>query len=192
MRPVRAIGLVWMLLLLAGLPARGGAKVHLEDGQVLEGISVESKAGFHELEIKTGAVITIPSELVAGIELTGKDAVAPSGIRPTEPETLAGPPGATELPRREDQLEALRDGRASFRRGVIDPFWHPESDWDLDPENNSFNPARWYQPPIDPTWRPTPAYTSSTDVTEFNPARWYRPPIDPIWRPTDGFRWRDR
>jgi len=189
---LRAIGLLWMVLLFVGLPAQAGARLILEDGQVLVGESVENKEGIYELELKTGSVIQVPVDLVVKVELTGDDAPQPTGLEPAQPVTLAGPPGAVEMPRRDEQLEVLNDSTASFRKSVIDPYWRPESDWDLDPAQNNFNPARWYQSPIDPNWIPRSGYSSSDDVTEFNPVHWYQSPIDPLWYPTDGFKWRQR
>ena len=174
-------------LLPAGLPVLAGAELVLSDDQHLKGVSVEKKEGFYLLELETGDVLPVPIELVRELRLTGKDDPPASGLRDAEPETLVGPPGGVDLPRRGDQLRVLQDSTATFRDNLIDPYWRPESDWVDDPSLNNFNPARWYQPPIDPEWKFSSVYKQSEDQTNFNPARWYRSSIESNWWPSDGF-----
>jgi hypothetical protein len=179
------------ILVVACLPAFAGVKVTFRDGKVLEGRDIKQEHGLYLLELDTGNVFPIPTELVIQVELLVDEETIPTGLTKAEPETLAGPPDGIELPTLADQLRVLRDSTSIFRPNIIDPYWQPTSDWNNTPEvNNNFNPARWYQPPIDPTW--TPVNSLGKDVTEFNPARWYRAPIDSTWRPTDGLAWRDR
>jgi hypothetical protein len=179
------------MLVVACLPAFAGVRVTFRDGKVLEGREVEQEHGLYLLELDTGNVLPIPTELVIQVELMVDEETIPRGLTKAEPETLAGLPGGAKLPTLTDQLRVLRDSTSHFRPNIIDPHWQPTSDWSNNPEvNNNFNPARWYQPPIDPSW--TPVNSLGEDVTNFNPARWYRAPIDSTWWPTDGFAWRER
>jgi hypothetical protein len=178
------------LLLVGSLPAFADVKVTFRDGKVLEGRGVKQEHGLYLLELDTGNVLPIPTELVIQVELMVDEEPIPTGLTKAEPEILAGPPDGIELPTLADQLRVLRDSTSIFRPNIIDPYWQPTSDWKNTPEvNNNFNPARWYQAPIDPTW--TPVDSRGEDVTNFNPARWFRAPIDSTWWPTDGFARRD-
>jgi hypothetical protein len=179
------------VLVVACLPAVPGVKVTFRDGKILEGREVKQKDGLYFLELETGNVLPIPTELVIQVELMVDEESIPTGLTKAEPETLAGPPRGIDLPTLTDQLRVMRDSTSRFRPNIIDPYWQPTSDWSNTPEiNNNFNPARWYQPPIDPNWKPVNSL--GKDVSNFNPARWYRAPIDSTWWPTDGFARRDR
>jgi len=184
---MRTIRILAGLLLLAGAPLSAGTELLLEDGQVVEGRSIQRKGSLILLKLESGAVVPFPVELVREVRLTGDDEPAPSGMRPGRARTLVGPPQGPVLAKPAEQLEAFGENRSTFRRSVISPYWFPESDWADDPALNNFNPTRWYRAPIDAVWIPTSAFRASDDATQFNPARWYRAPIDPTWYPTDGF-----
>jgi hypothetical protein len=173
-----------LLLMLPLPPARADAELLLEGGKTLTGRSVERKGSVFLLEVDEGQVVTVPVELVRQLRLTGEDAPPATGLKPGEPETLAGRPDAERLPTVSEQRAVLLDSESTFRSGVVDPYWFPTDDW----EPSVFRPARWFESPIDPNWRPRSDYNAHTDATEFNPARWYVAPIDPIWWPQDGFR----
>jgi hypothetical protein len=217
MRGRWSVVLTWVLALpglVALAPALAGAELVLEDGQVLSGTSVERRGDLFHLELASGGVLPIPVELVLELRLTGEEPAesesdpdevpaqpAPtaegaedepaSGMRRSEPRTLAGRPGGAELRKPHEQLAVLGPP-ARFRRGVFDPVWRPSSDWGGPATDvTQFNPARWYRPPIDPRWQPSSDYTRGSDVTQFNPVHWYRPPISSTWWPTDGFRRED-
>ena len=178
-------GIGWLVLVATWHPATAGVKLLLEDGQVIEGRSMERKESMYLLTLETGNVLPIPAPLVAKIEWTE------DGLTKTEPETLAGDPEAAKLPTLTEQMQVLKASTSVFRPSVINPNWVPVSDWDLDPQRgNNFHPVHWYRPPIDPHWKPTSSL--GEDMSNFNPVRWYRAPIDPTWRPTDGFASKDR
>jgi len=184
-----AIG--WLVLLATWHPALAGVKLLLEDGQVLEGRSVEREGPMYLLTLETDNVLPIPVPLVASIERTEDESSLPRGLTKAEPVTLAGDPAAARLPTLADLMHELRASASVFQPGVIDSSWVPVSDWDLDPQHgNNFHPVHWYRPPIDPRWEPTSGLREG--ATWLSPVRWYRAPIDPTWRPTDGFAARDR
>ena len=184
-------GIGWLVLAATWSPTVAGVKLLLEDGQVIEGRSMEVKDSVYLLTLETGNVLPIPVPLVADIERTEDESSLAAGLTKAEPQTLAGDPQAAKLPTLTEQMKALRAGRSVFRPSVIDPIWVPVSDWDQDPQQgNNFHPVHWYRPAIDSRWSPTSAL--GRDVTNFNPVRWYRAPIDPTWWPTDGFATNDR
>jgi hypothetical protein len=179
------------LIIALSLPAAAGVKVTLRDGQVLEGREVVREESLSLLELESGTIVPLATELVIQIKLDVDEPALPRGLTLGGSRTLAGPPEGPDLPSPADQLRVLRESASRFQPGVVNPYWEPTSDWTGTPEvNNNFNPARWYRPPIDPDWKPVDS--RGKDVTEFNPARWYRAPIDPTWWPTDGFARGDR
>ncbi len=111
---------------------------------------------------------------------------APSGIRVTEPEALAGFPGPLRPPGTFEQLDVFGKSSTSFSRGIVDPRWSPGSDWNNSTDLNNFALSRWYQSPIDPSWEPEPAIIEDDDVTNFNPSRWQAGTVDRNWYPKDG------
>ncbi len=133
--------------------------------------------------------------LVVAIVLASQSAAlagrAPSGIRVTEPEALAGPPGPVRSPRTFEQLDVFGKSSASFPRSIVDPRWSPGSDWNNSTDLNDFAPSRWYQSLIDPSWEPEPAIIEDDDVTNFNPSRWQTGTMDRNWYPKDGFKRQD-
>ena len=181
------------LLLLALAPAaHAGAELTLVDGTTLAGTDVELKGEVYVLRTSPTATLSIPWRLVSRIKLTGGDVPAPSGIRPTKAQQLAGPPEPPQTPGYREQLAAFGRPPARFPDSPIPSRWRPSSEIGEHTDVTQFNPARWYRAPIDPTWRPQSAFSRAGDRTEFNPARWYRSPVDPTWRPRDGFggtRW---
>jgi hypothetical protein len=201
--------LALVLLATAATAALAGAEIVLKDGQVLEGVDVRRQDGFYILELEDGGALPIPDELVETVRLTGDkkytpegfrineaegiggrpiDEDAPSGFRKTEPEVLAGglPEGARP-PTAAEATEVFGDP-ARFQQGP-DPYWKPETDWDMDPENqNNFNPSQWAEGPVDWNWKPKSAFERGNDVLSGGRSKWQEAPIDPNWYPEDGFK----
>ena len=180
-----------LLALLLAPPALAGAELTLKDGTVLSGTDLELKGDAYVLRTSSDAAIAIPWQLVAKVRLIGDDVPAPSGIRITKAQQLAGPPEAPQTPGYREQLGAFGRPPARFQ----EPFperWRHTSDIGEATDVTEFNPSRWYQAPVDPIWTPQSAFSRADDRTEFNPARWYRSPVSATWRPADGFggtRW---
>jgi len=208
-----AKGILFFLLAVAGLPALAGAELVFEDGQVLAGVQAVRKGDQYLLELESGAVISIPAELVKQVRLTGGDKYSPEGlhwadpellvgsetdpaapnaIRFGEPETLAGRPEAARPPRRTEQLRVLGEP-AGFREDLVEGRWYPSTDWDFDTERqNNFDPSRWAEGPVDPGWIPRSAYEAERDVFAGSRARWSPSVLDPEWVPRDGFERRNQ
>ena len=176
-----------LALALAASPARAAAEVVLTDGTVLDGIDLELKDGSYLLEVQPGAVVTIPAQLVAEVRLRGDDARAPSGIRVTKAQTLAGPDEPPRTPGYREQLAAFDRPPARFAQGTLETRWRPRQSLGRERDVTNFNPARWYRAPIDPVWEPQSAFDAAGDVTNFNPARWYVAPTRTEWQPRDAF-----
>ena len=179
-------------LLLAVLPAWAGAELILKDGTVLSGTDLELKGDVYVLRTSSDAALSIPWQLVSRVRLIGEDLPAPSGIRLSTPQQLAGPPQAPQTPGYREQLAAFGRPPARFQDSPIESRFYPTSDIGEATDVTEFNPARWYQAPVDPIWTPRSAFSRADDRTEFNPARWYRSPVDATWRPVDAFggtRW---
>ena len=188
---MRAAALVLALLGLAST-ARAGAEITLKDGTVLSGVDLELKGDVYVLRTSSDAALSIPWQLVTRVKLVGDDVPAPSGIRFTHAQQLAGPPDRPDTPGYREQLGAFGRPPARFQQSPIPSRWRPTSDIGEDTDVTEFNPARWYRAPIDPIFTPRSAFSKADDRTEFNPARWYRAPMDSTWRPVDGFggtRW---
>ncbi len=181
---MRRYAAVAAVLALAVSAARAGADLVLLDGKLLQGSAVERKGGAYLLTTGFGNVITVPVELVKEMRLTGGDAVPPTGLVFSTPNTLVGQ--KVEPPGRREQLAAFGRPPALFPVTSIDPRWSPVDAFGGSDVTN-FNPVTWVTASIDPVWSPLQSYGSSTDVTEFNPVVWYRPTIDPVWHPRDGF-----
>ena len=179
------------LLLLASSPALAGAELILKDGMVLSGTDLELKGDAYVLHTSADAAIAIPWQLVARVRLIGDDLQAPSGMRISKAQQLAGPAVAPQTPGYREQHAAF--GRPPARFADPQPErWRPTSDIGEATDVTAFNPARWYVAPIDPIWTPRSAFGKADDRTEFHPARWYRAPMDATWWPVDGFggtRW---
>jgi hypothetical protein len=172
--------------------AIAGVELVLEDGRVIQGADVRREGDAYILELEEGGVVPIPSPFVREVRLLGdaKPAEprreAPTGFVDTPgPQTLAGP--TIEPPRTSDQLAVL--GRPSrFSQGVVDPTWHPESDWDNDPiKNNNFAPSKWADGVVDSTWEPESAYDGRKDVLDSGRSTFQEPIVDNSWQPQDGF-----
>ena len=103
-----AIG--WLVLVAVGYPAAAGVKLILEDGQVIEGRSVERKESMYLLTLETENVLPIPALLVAQVEWTAED-----GLTKAEPRTLAGNPAMAKLPTLTEQMQVLRDSTSVFQ-----------------------------------------------------------------------------
>jgi hypothetical protein len=184
---MRWMGVLGAAMVLAtAIPAWAGAALVLRDGTVLEGEGLErTRDGLYLLTIAEGNVIPVPVSLVKELRLLGGEDPAPSGVKVSRPETLAGLPDPRP-PRHDEQLRAFARPAAAFVRGAVETNWTPRSA--LAPDVSQFNPARWYRAGRDFSWTPTPAFRASQDVTRFSPVRWAAPTIDPVWRPADGWR----
>ena len=185
-------GLALAVCLLAASAALAGAELVLKDGTVLSGTDLELKGDVYVLRTSSDAALSIPWQLVSRVRLIGDDVPAPSGIRLSKAQQLAGPPEAPRTPGYREQLAAFGRPPARFPESPIPSRFHPSSDIGEATDVTEFNPSRWYQPPIDPIWTPQSAFSRADDRTEFNPARWYRSPVDATWRPVDAFggtRW---
>ncbi len=91
-------GIGWLVLVATWHPAAAGVKLFLEDGQVLEGRSMERKGSMYLLTLETDNVLPIPVPLVAGIERTEDKDSLPGGLTKAEAVTLAGDPAAAGPP----------------------------------------------------------------------------------------------
>lgn len=186
-----------LVLLLSAAPA---VTLTLQDGTEREGRDLVRKGDVYRLETYEGEIETIPIEMVAGVRLQQHNEPAPEPEAPAEPEEtppaaieeapldanepqqLAGSPWIPTPP--SEQREVLGEP-AAFRRGVVDPHFRPESDYDPTP-NEGWAPSRWSRGVVDPTWTPTPAFPLASGF-EPRPVRWPRGPIDSTWVPEDGF-----
>ena len=183
-------GLAWVVVAAALVASAAFADVHLvlRDGRVLEGSEVWREQGIYYLRVAGGGVVPIPEALVERVglvELTEEPPEGPTGIRAAPPQQLAGEP--TQVPQPAQQLAAFGEP-AQFQRGVIDPNWHPESDWDSnpnDPSRNDFAPSEWADSIVDTDWQPESAFEQ--DHTQFAPSTWQKGVIDSSWVPQDGF-----
>lgn len=186
----------WHCIVSIGLALAAGvvqadAELRLEDGQILRGTSVRRVGDSYLLNREAGEVLTIPVPLVSEVRLMADDPPpaseprAPSALREVEPQTLAGPP--VEAPRRSQQLAALGEP-SRFVRHIVDPYWHPESDWDMDPaKRNNFAPSQWVRSVIEPDWKPVSAFDANQEVLSGSKSTFRENIIDPTWQPTDGF-----
>ncbi|HEX5041691.1 MAG TPA: hypothetical protein VFV75_02235 [Candidatus Polarisedimenticolaceae bacterium] len=184
--------LVALALILLAWPAWAAAEITLKDGTVLSGTDLELEGDVYVLRTSSDAALSIPWQLVTRVRLIGDDVPAPSGIRFTHAQQLAGPKEAPATPGYREQLGAFGRPPARFPQSPIPARWDPSSDIGEETDVTEFNPARWYRPPVDPVWTPRSAFSRADDRTEFNPARWYRAPVDSTWHPVDGFggtRW---
>ncbi len=170
----------WVVLLSA-LAGSGQAELELIDGRVLSGVEVRREGAVYVLTLESGAMVSMPVELVASVRLflKGEPESGPKS------ETLAG--DDTRPPTAQEQLEVFGEP-ARFQNSVISPSWTPTSDWDMDPERqNNFRPSTWQESPIDPTWQPTSDWNNDDDVLASGRSTWQKSPIDSEWKPTDGF-----
>ena len=200
------IGLVWIL------PARAETELKLVDGRVLTGTDLRRDGENYVLRLESGEQITLPMALVESVGLIGSKPPplqnppppeAP-GIRVAEPETIAGyqpdTPGIrsegpeqlagdpVRAPTTSEQLSVFGEP-SRFQKGVIDPNWQPETDWNMDPETqNNFAPSTWSEDVIDPNWQPESAYDYDKDVLEDSRSTFGKGVIDNSWQPTDGFK----
>lgn len=187
-----------LLVALGATPCAAEYRLRLVSGQVLEGTDVRREGGNYYLTMMDGGVVPIPFELVAAVELTGEKKPPPedvtvdpatglpSGLTPSAPQQLEGQP--VTPPSRSEQLGTLGES-AKFQQGVFDPYWHPESDWKIDPTDphrNDFAPSEFQKDIIDPDWVPENAYPD--DQTEFAPSEFKKNIIDPSWVPQDAFK----
>lgn len=185
-------GAVVLLAAVLASPVLAGAEMTLKDGTVLSGTDLELKGDVYVLRTSSDAALSIPWQLVTRVRLIGDDVPAPSGIRFTHAQQLAGAKDPPATPGYREQLGAFGRPPSRFPQAPVQDRWYPSSDIGEDTDVTEFNPARWYQPPIDPIFTPRSAFSKADDRTEFNPARWYRAPMDSTWRPVDGFggtRW---
>lgn len=176
------------LALAGGPPLAGGAYLTLVDGRRLEGREVRRDGDVYLLVIEGGAVVPVPSELVAEVGLTAeaeaeKDEAPPSGLREAEPQQLAGV--QVEAPRTEQQLAAL--GKPSrFQEDAVKSGLRP-SYWVMDPSQARGNPSTWSKGPVDSSWHPESAFDSEKDVLAGSKSTFQKSIVDSSWKPKDGF-----
>jgi len=175
-----------MLLLTLGfaLPALAGARLVLKDGTVLDGKAVQRKDDLYLLETAKGAVVPVPVELVAQLQLVEIEG-APTGIEPARPKSLAGPAWAGTSPPFRDQVAAF--GKSPYVPPLppVDPVWKPASDW-TDEGKAALLPVHWSYG-LDASWAPKSAYTKTGDVTNFRPVRWFAQSVNPVWQPVNSW-----
>jgi len=193
-----------ILSLLVGGPLFAGASLVLEDGRVVEGIDVRREGGLYLLEQEDGSVLTLPIELVREVRLStppapdprtgltyreGSQTLAGSSERPAgvvvgQGQVVAG--GEVRVPSTAEQLGVLGPP-SKFADSIVDNEWTPSSDWDMDPENNNFNPSTWSKSIIDNEWEPTSDWDSDMENNNFNRSNWSKSVIDNEWKPKDAF-----
>jgi hypothetical protein len=208
-RPV----LFLITLLIAGT-VLATSELVLRDGRIISGVEVRREGDEFHVEMEGGNTIVIPSALVAETRLietepppaynpvtglsTREDENSRSFGQPTPPEAPAIKTGepqelgnvpAMRPPTTSEQLAAFGRQGNQFQQGTIDPYWRPESDWEMDPEKtNNFAPSEWAEAPIDPDWVPESDWDMDpTAKNEFAPSEWAKSTIDNEWVPTDGF-----
>lgn len=164
----------------------------LEDGQVLHGDDVRREGDAYLLSVGDGGVVPVPIPLVREVRLRAASPaqddrpVAPSGLRSAEPTGLAGP--EIDPPRTSAQL-AVFSPPARFSNGVVDPRWHPTSDWNDDPiQNNNFAPSHWFKDVVDSTWEPQSAFDAKKDVLSRSRSTFRPSLMSNDWQPQDGFK----
>lgn len=166
----------------------------LMGGRVVVGDEVRREGDNYVVRLETGQAMVFPADLVEEVRLVGEDEPepppapepeVPTGLTYEEPRVLAGE--EVRPPRAGEQTAAI--GRPSrFQDDVIDPTWHPTTDWNMDPETqNNFAPSTWAEAPIDPTWHPTSAFDRDEDVLADGRSTWQKSIVDTTWKPTDGF-----
>jgi hypothetical protein len=180
--------------LLVGAAALAGAELVLVDGRVLPGESVRREGDLYVLTTKTGDV-TMPADLVDQVRLTGEQPPegrpvegvpeGPTGLRDAGPRQLAGTPVQPSTPQRQT---AAIGNPSSFRKGPIDPEWHPTSAFDPNKDVLADSRSTFVESPIDPEWHPTSAFDPSKDVLADSRSTFATSPIDSSWTPTDGFK----
>ncbi len=202
---VRSRLLSALLGLALGLSAvLAATELVLLDGRTIDAIDVRRDGGNYLVTLEGGDMIALPLEVVKTIRLTGKgtrkvevtepglvagQAVpeGPSGLRQSEPQTLAGE--RVRAPTTREQLGVLGPP-ARFQKGVVDSNWTPSSDWDMnanDPHRNDFAPSTWSKGVVDPTWTPKSAFDANADVLADSRSSFQKGVVDSTWTPTDGF-----
>ena len=176
----------------------------LHDGRTIHAIDVRRDGGNYVVTLEGGDMIALPLELVETIRLTGKgtrevevtepglvagQAVpeGPSGLRQSEPQTLAGE--RVRAPTTREQLGALGPP-ARFQKGVVDSNWRTNSDWAMnanDPRRNEFAPSTWSEGVVDPTWTRKSAFDADEDVLAASRSSFQKGVVDSTWTPSDGF-----
>jgi hypothetical protein len=187
-RPLHTMLVALAVTLTIAAPVAADVQLVLKDGRVLDGTDVWREQGIYYLRDKGGGVVPIPEALVERVglvELAEPPPEGPTGIQVAPPQQLAGQPN--DVPHPAQQLAAFGEP-ARFQRGVIDPNWHPESDWDSnpnDPSRNDFAPSEWADSIVDTDWHPESAFDE--DHTQFAPSTWQKGVVDSTWVPQDGF-----
>lgn len=164
-----------------------GVSLVLADGRVLEGSDVRRQGTVYQLTLASGEIVTLPEASVREIRLTGESTKpAPTAIRPSAAETLAGDSDSRRPPSSSTQRRALGPP-ATFVEPKVDPSWQPAPavDPELDvlaPQRSTFTPSR-----LDPNWRPESAFDAGVDVLAGSRSRFVAARIDPTWKARDGF-----
>jgi hypothetical protein len=164
-----------------------GVSLVLSDGRVLEGSDVRRQGASYQLTLPSGEIVTLPEASVREVRLTGDGPKpAPTAIRPSAPETLAGDAESRRPPSSSTLRRALGPP-ANFVDPKVDPSWQPTPA--VDPERDVLAPQRSTFTPsvVDPNWKPESAFDAGVDVlagsrSRFTPAR-----VDPSWKAGDGF-----
>jgi hypothetical protein len=208
---VKRVFWISLVLLAAAVQVvRPEAELVLRDGTVLRGTEITRQGDLYVIALESGEKLSFPVALVEEVRLGGSgdgsgraagirqgepetlagslpDENAPTGLRRGEPQTLAG----TEVrpPRPSEQTRVLGPG-SRFQEDIVDNRWTPESDWDMDPSGNNFNPSTWSESPIDPDWKPDSVFDADKDVLESGRSEWQKSIVDPSWQPQDAFAGR--
>lgn len=204
--------LVLCLLVVPGVRS-SEFEVVLKNGQSIMGQDLQRAGGSYLISLDTGEILTVPAELVEEVRLSGQRTPDPPpnppGLLYPEPQVLAGDAGALEknpgMVQAEPQVlagssspEAVRPVTPSeatavfgeparFQKGISDPQWHPETDWNMDPETqNNFAPSTWSKSVVDSDWEPESAFDYE-DVLAPSESTFQAGMGDPTWHPTDGF-----
>ena len=207
---LRRVLLACVVLMVASVQiARPDVELLLSDGTTLKGVDVRKEGGNYVLQLESGESMTLPVELVEEVRLVGAaketqmhpgivkaepqtlggaelDAKAPTEIRQADAQVLAGRQVRPATPR--DQTAAL-GAPSQFQKSIVNNEWHPETDWDMDPDKqNNFAPSTWSQDIVDSDWTPESAYDKNNDVMAAGESRFKDSIIDNSWEPTDAFQ----
>ncbi len=212
-----SIAFVLAVVLAVGIVV-ATTEVVLQDGRVIAGIEVRRDGDNYIVVLENGQAIVLPAALVKTVRLGGEPEPEPEpepeeeprydprtgltrgepqqlgaplpkgavGVVYSEPRQLAGEP--VRAPTTSEQLAVFGEP-AKFQKNIIDPTWHPSSDWDMDPEKqNNFAPSTWSKDIVDHSWEPSSDWDMDPEKqNNFAPSTFSKSIIDNSWTPTDGF-----
>lgn len=177
--------LIWIITITtAALTLPCATELILIDGRVLTGTDVHREGEVYVLEMENGEWITMPMDLVQGVKLTGNGDDSEDEEETGEPETILKEPVRQRTT--SEQLEVMGEP-ATFREDVIDSTWTPDSDWDMDLENNNFNTSTWRKSQVISSWQPKSDFNVNRNILASSRSNWQASVIDSRWTPTDGF-----